>query len=1170
MEPLASTTAAAGCDIGDRIGPYRLVRQIGRGGQGVVFLAQDSRLDRKVALKIIPRSEATIGGLARLKREASLLAGLSHPGLRAVLDFAEAGEAVYIAFPYLEGETLASRLSGRRISTEADRTPPQKAAPRSASEERTKPEDASSGTPGNRREIDRLLLVFEKLARALHVAHESGVVHRDLKPANLFLTTDGEPVILDFGLARAFEDDSGLTATGALLGTPAYVAPECASGHRVADRRSDLWSLAVSLFECLTGRRPFDGPSHEALLRAICETPTPDPRTLNKEIPSDLRVVLEVALEKNPDRRYVTAAAFADDLAAVRERRPVAAKPIGPIGRLVRFAARAPAQFALAVVLIVAPTTGAALFALREADRPRAEAESRARAAANLDTAIADAYLLISDDRPKEAYDALVRLRSGIAPTAEVEATVALAALDARMPAEALDAADRLAASIGRSFASETLRISALTALGRKNDADRIRASRPAAETALDSFVRAKAILPIGTTNAGPEVYRPALADLQRAVLLARRPRVEHHAALAHAAGRCDDIPAARAAAAAMRQHWPRSPGAMRAAGLGLGLAGADEEALAFYEESLRLDPGEVTTYINYAVSLVESGRGDDAIRVLEEARKTVRPESQLREALGYHLLRKRDAVQSLAHYDSVLAEFPKRMPSVAGRMQALVILGRDADAVAVAAPIASQFLDDYDFTFAYGTALRNLLRFEEAIPVLEIAVKLEPDIAGPVATLSRCLYMVGRIDEALATTERTLAIDPRNAAALSIRGTHRLSTGAAADAETDLKTSILVESTPAARLPLIRILMATGRPAEAIPLAREGPPSLRTAHATVRLQLAECLLRTGDPAGASAAVEESTATSSVDQRRVGARTRIIALRLLGRDEDSAEAARLAAAKDPSLGRDLSAYAIELRDQGYVDLASLAYASALLIDPGNAFALTNLASLEWSRGRFAEAARLAEAGEASAVRKPADYPSSLRRKSVFFAALADAEKVVDARNRGKPEEIPDRPGVVLRALIAADAAVDAVRWWNARLEEAESAPEADDQLTAANAAAIAAADLRRTPDERAAFSAAAARWFAAGRADGMVAARAGKLGAKQWRRSLRSIAGDSYFAPLVTEARRQDLTPASRTAWDAEFAALDADARRLEYFLLSEVPKRTAKPSEAPSSQPAR
>ncbi len=1158
MDLPAGTTAAAGLTPGDRVGPYRLERQIGRGGQGVVFLAQDSRLDRKVALKILARTEASSGGLARLKREASLLAGLSHPGLRAVLDFGESDGAVYIAFPYLEGETLASRLSGRRLETEAERTPTPTPAPTGTGQGRTRAEDASSGTPGNRREVDRLLAIFEKLARALHAAHEAGIVHRDLKPANLFLTTDGEPIILDFGLARAFDDDSGLTATGALLGTPAYVAPECAAGYRVADRRSDLWSLAVSLFECLTGRRPFDAPTREAVLRAIRETPTPDPRSLNREIPSDLRIVLDVALEKDPTRRYVSAAALADDLAAVRERRLIAAKPIGPVGRLVRFAARAPAQFALVVVLIAAPTTGAVFFALREADRPRAEAESRARAARALDAAIADAYLLISDRRPQDAYDALVALRRSVGPTPEIEAAAALAALDAKSPAQALDAVERLTAAGGRSFAGETLRAQALDALGRKDEAERVRKEAPAAQTALDSFIRGESRLPEGTTTHGPEVFRSAMADLQRAVLLAPRPRAEHYAALAHAAGRCDDVPAARAAAAALRQHWPQSPGALRSAGLGLGLAGADEEALAFFEDARRLDPMDVANYVNYASSLAEVGRPDDAVRLLQEARKTVGPTHFLSETMGFHLLRRKDAAGALAEYESVLAEHPRHREALSGKVQALVTLGRHEEAVRIADEIADRILDDYDFVYAYGVALRNVERFADAVTALERASKLDPEAAGPIAALARCLYALDRLDEAAAAADRALAIDPRSVGALVVRGTFRLARGAAADAESDLRASLLIEPTQSARAPLIRILMATGRAAEAIPLAREGSRELGWVHAASRLLLAECLLRTGDAAGALSAVEEAVGTSSAVQLKVAARTRIVALRMLGRDEDAATAARTAVANDRGVVRDLAAYAGELRDQGFVDLAHTAYLAALGADAESVFARQGLASIVWSRGRFAEATEYAEAAEKAARPDPAVHPDALRRKAAFASASADAERALDARTRGKPEEIPDRPGVVLRAFVASDLAVDAVRWWSERLEEAETAPEPDDSLLAANAAAIAAADRRRTPEERSAFAASALKWFAAGRADGMAAARAANLGAKQWRRSLRSIAGDSYFAPLMTEARRADLSPEARAAWDAELDAVDADARRLEYFLLSDVAKPPA------------
>jgi serine/threonine protein kinase len=202
-----------------------------------------------------------------------------------------------------------------------------------------------------RAQIQDLLTVFEKVARALHAAHEAGVVHRDIKPGNVMVTSAGEPVILDFGLAHAEDQDfESLTRPGDLFGTPAYMSPEqLTRGTLQLDRRTDVYSLGATLYECLTLKRPFEAPTREALYQAILSKEPPDPRSLNPAIPGDLRVVLETALAKDRDKRYQTALELAEELRRVRCYEPIVAKPAGPWTRLRRWSQRNPA-LATAVV----------------------------------------------------------------------------------------------------------------------------------------------------------------------------------------------------------------------------------------------------------------------------------------------------------------------------------------------------------------------------------------------------------------------------------------------------------------------------------------------------------------------------------------------------------------------------------------------------------------------------------------------------------------------------------------------------------------------------------------------------------------------------------------------------------------------------------------------------
>ena len=345
---------------GDRLGPYKLIRELGRGAQGTVYFAEDTRLGRHVALKTLAPNSAfgtTLGALLkdketsaaarRFQREAESASRLDHPGICTVYEAGVENGIPFIAMRYIDGETLARRVARGPLAV---------------------PD------------------VVEKAARALHVAHEAGLIHRDIKPGNILITAEGDPVICDFGLAREEHGQETLTKTGEARGTPAYMSPEQlrAARDEPLDRRTDVYSLGVVLYECLTGRCPVQATSWEALFREILTGTPPDPRGLSR----DLKVVLATALEKDRNRRYATAQALADDLERVRERRPIAARPAGPWLRARRWAQRRPAAavslvlgllILVGVPLLVAAQEHKALVRLRaekkqvERQRDRAE-----------------------------------------------------------------------------------------------------------------------------------------------------------------------------------------------------------------------------------------------------------------------------------------------------------------------------------------------------------------------------------------------------------------------------------------------------------------------------------------------------------------------------------------------------------------------------------------------------------------------------------------------------------------------------------------------------------------------------------------------------------------------------------------------------------------------------
>ncbi len=305
------------------IGPYRILRELCAGGMGVVYLAEDSRLSRRVALKVLtPSLTASAQLLLRFRREAEIASKLDHPSICAVYEAGESDGVAWIAMRYIEGETLAQWIARRRA--------------------------AESGV--TRDDVAAVLRWTEEAARALHEAHEAGLVHRDVKPGNVMIErgTDeqgGRAVVLDFGLARPTESagDATVTQPGALLGTPAYMSPEQILAERFRlDRRTDVYSLGVALYEALTLRLPFEAATHGQLLQAILTSQPDSPRRLNPTVGSDLRVVVETAMDRERERRYATAADFAEDLRRVRVHEPIRARSAGPLLRLRRWAQRSP------------------------------------------------------------------------------------------------------------------------------------------------------------------------------------------------------------------------------------------------------------------------------------------------------------------------------------------------------------------------------------------------------------------------------------------------------------------------------------------------------------------------------------------------------------------------------------------------------------------------------------------------------------------------------------------------------------------------------------------------------------------------------------------------------------------------------------------------------------
>jgi serine/threonine protein kinase/formylglycine-generating enzyme required for sulfatase activity len=327
--------------IPDRVGAFRVVREIGRGGMGVVLEAVEEPLGRRVALKVLPPELlASPDARARFRREAELAARLDHSGIATIYGAGVEDEQPWIAMRFVEGRTLARAIADSKKD--------------GASCLRL-----SVSSARGRESALRVADLLAKVARALQAAHEQGVVHRDIKPSNIIVQPDGMPVLLDFGLAITAETDGpSVTKTGEAPGTPAYLAPEILAGEIARpDAQVDVYGLGVVLYECLALRRPYDTPTLEALYRTILAGWPAPLRATNPTVPRDLAVVVATAMERDRDRRYRSAHALAEDLEACVAGRPIAARPISLAGRMARWVRREP-RLAAAISAAVAIAIG--------------------------------------------------------------------------------------------------------------------------------------------------------------------------------------------------------------------------------------------------------------------------------------------------------------------------------------------------------------------------------------------------------------------------------------------------------------------------------------------------------------------------------------------------------------------------------------------------------------------------------------------------------------------------------------------------------------------------------------------------------------------------------------------------------------------------------------------
>ena len=657
---------------------------------------------------------------ARFQREAEAVASLHHANIVAVYDVGDHEGCPYFTMELLEGGSLAQALAG---------------------------------TPQPARQAAALLIT---LAEAVQAAHQAGIVHRDLKPANILLTAEGTPKVADFGLARHFEGEPALTLSGARIGTPSYMAPEQVSGKAgTIGPAADIYALGALLYEMLTGRPPFRGETAAETERQVIHDEPVSPSRLNTKVPRDLETICLKCLSKEPQRRYASAAALADDLRRFVEGRPIQARPVGWGERSWRWCRRNPTVAALLVtaLALVGLASGGGVWLVQQ----RAELRNE------VVTTVAQAVSLRQGFHFHEARQLLEQVRQRVerAGPDDLRRQVDQARADVNL-AQRLDDARTQAATLVNTdgifdpAAAEPLYLSAFADAGLGRDGDdseavaaAVRASAVRAEivAALDDWasmtpdLRRREWLLAVARGADPDGVRDRLRqpelwlDAARLTRVARELRVaELSPQLATALGRVSRKSGGEAIAllTATQNRFPQDFWVTFELAWALNQERRWDEGLGYFRAALALRPDSSAAYNGLGEILRSMGRVDEAIDPLEQALRL-------------------DPRNVLAHYNLAFALYSK------GQLDGAIDHFQQALSIDPKSAALHNNL---------GMALQDRGRLDEAIEHLRQSVSINPKSAYGQFNLGVALYRKGRVDEAFGHLQQAVNLDPNYALA--------------------------------------------------------------------------------------------------------------------------------------------------------------------------------------------------------------------------------------------------------------------------------------------------------------------------------------------------------------------------------------------------------------------
>ncbi|HEX5051326.1 MAG TPA: serine/threonine-protein kinase [Planctomycetota bacterium] len=810
------------------LGDFRLVRELGRGGMGVVYEAWQRSLDRRVAVKVLASAlVASPSAVARFRREAAAAGRLRHANIVEVFGFGSDAGQHFFAMQLVEGESLHTCKARFR-------------APHHA--------------------VDLAVQLVDALAHA----HAAGLVHRDVKPANVLVCEDRRALLTDFGIASD-EALPSITREGGFLGTLDYASPEQVRGGPV-DARTDLWAVGVMLHELLSGAHPFTAATQEATLRNILTAEAPSLR-VDRNITSDLAAVVGRALEKNPARRYASAAAMLADLRALQTGAAVSARLPSPPERVLRWARREPWRALAATTLLLGVPALTASLGYLWANAPRIEAAETAERTRAREEVLAHAWWRLHEEGAELALQTLAPLSQ----TDDVEVCISRA-----MMLLQLERVDEARAAL-QGFSGETVEL-VRTFL----DQPLVKPNTTDALNAFECFVRAQMMYE-GAMHRGartPSTMRRAAEMANLAVVLAPSPRLSYLITLANTAGAIDDEHGVFIAEQALAQHFPDSPVALRVRARILVNKNpertlqllADEaphagamanvwvtrgtawenlrrlpEAAAANRRAIAESPGMGRAWANLGIVLRKQKDYAESVTALQKAIELQPYEVTIWNALGLTQRSRGDASAAKNAFERAL-ELRSDYAPAAYNLGNLLIGAGDVDGAIAAFRQAVANGSDVRYVANLGDALSRAGRLQEALAVHLRAAEMAPNDLIPNYNVARTALDLGLAQLALPAAKRASEIDEKGADGLTIYADALLAQtpvdakaalAAATEADARRKGEALD-----ARLVLARALDASGDRAAALEMVEAAAKEPSFAGHRLRPSLDSLLLR--------------------------------------------------------------------------------------------------------------------------------------------------------------------------------------------------------------------------------------------------------------------------------------------------------------------------------------